>query len=147
MSADLLFSISNGLALIGWLILIFLPRRWGAFPIPTRYVIPGLLGISYAIAIIPALAGASGSFTSLEGLRSLYETANDDLLVAGWQHYLAFDLFVGTWIAERLDRLGVNRLIQIPAYLLTFIAGPVGLLICFAIEAFVIVRRRSVQTS
>ena len=134
MSADLMFSLSNGLALLGWLILAFAPRRLSAFPIPTRFVIPALLGLAYAIAIIPGMASAEGDFTSLEGLKQMYATASDPLMVAGWQHYLAFDLFVGTWIAERLDGLGVHRIVQIPILAATFMLGPVGLLLAFALE-------------
>jgi hypothetical protein len=145
MSAELMFSLSNGLALLGWLILAFAPRRLSAFPIPTRFVIPTILGVAYALTIIPGMASAQGDFTSLEGLKSLYATAGDPLLVAGWQHYLAFDLFVGTWIAERLDGLGVHRIIQIPILAATFMLGPVGLVLAFALEAGIrIWRRRAV---
>ena len=137
MSPDLVFSLSNLLALLGWLILALLPRRLGFFPVPTRFVIPALLGLAYAATILPAMfgGGMQGDFSSLAGLKQLYATATDGLLVAGWQHYLAFDLFVGTWIAERLDGLKVHRVIQLPILALTFMLGPVGLVAAFALEA------------
>ena len=134
MSPDLLFSLSNMLALLGWLMLALLPRKLSVFPIPTRFVIPAILAIAYAIAIIPGLAGAEGGFTTLDDLKRLYETSTDPLVVAGWQHYLAFDLFVGTWIAERMDGLRVHRLAQIPVLAATFMLGPIGLLLAFAVE-------------
>ncbi|MEM9315304.1 MAG: abscisic acid-deficient protein Aba4 family protein, partial [Pseudomonadota bacterium] len=48
-------------------------------------------------------------------------------LLAGWIHYLAFDLFVGAWIATEADRLGLSRLLQAPLLVATFMFGPVGL--------------------
>lgn len=49
--------------------------------------------------------------------------------LAGWAHYLAFDLFVGRWIWEQgLDRGRSSRI----ALLLTWLAGPAGLTIWLA---------------
>ena len=56
-------------------------------------------------------------------------------LTAGWIHYLAFDLFVGTWIAQRAARLGLPHLATIPLLALTFLFGPAGLLAFFALRA------------
>jgi hypothetical protein len=56
------------------------------------------------------------------------------LLAAGWVHYLAFDLFVGAWIAERGAALGLPHWQLVPVLLLTFMFGPAGLL------AFILLR-------
>ena len=50
-------------------------------------------------------------------------------LLTGWVHFLAFDLFVGAWIARDARRIGLSRWIVTPALILTFLFGPVGLLI------------------
>jgi hypothetical protein len=60
---------------------------------------------------------------------------SDPVLVAGWIHYLAFDLFVGTWIASEADRLGWNRVVQAPILIATFMFGPIGLLLFFIMRA------------
>jgi len=57
------------------------------------------------------------------------------MLLAGWVHYLAFDLFVGGWIAVQCDKIGINRLIQAPILVLTFMFGPVGFAIFIAMRA------------
>ena len=62
-------------------------------------------------------------------------------LTAGWVHYLAFDLFVGTWISERSARLGLGHAWVIPLLLMTFMFGPLGLL------AFVLLRALRDPTS
>jgi len=59
----------------------------------------------------------------------------DELLLAGWIHYLAFDLFIGGWIAVQADKLGINRLIQAPILAATFMFGPVGLALFLVMRA------------
>jgi len=60
-----------------------------------------------------------------EGVRTLF--ASDAGVTIGWTHYLAFDLFVGIWIARDGDDKYVSRFIQAPILLATFLAGPLGL--------------------
>jgi len=47
-----------------------------------------------------------------------------DFFLAGWTHYIAFDLFVGRWIWE--DALARGKTARLPL-LLTWLAGPAGL--------------------
>ena len=60
-------------------------------------------------------------------MRTLF--GSDAGLTLGWTHYLAFDLFVGLWIARDADPKGISRIIQAPVLLATFLVGPVGLLV------------------
>jgi hypothetical protein len=61
--------------------------------------------------------------------------ASDPVLVAGWGHYLAFDLLIGVVLADRMDRAAVPRLLQAPVLLATFMFGPVGWLLGMLTEA------------
>jgi len=54
--------------------------------------------------------------------------------VLGWTHYLAFDLFIGQWIARDADNKGFNRLVQLPFLFLTLMAGPIGLLLWLVVR-------------
>jgi len=74
---------------------------------------------------VVAGAGGQSNFTSIEGIRALF--ASDAGIVIGWTHYLAFDLFVGLWIAKDADHKGFSRLVQIPFLFATLMAGPIGL--------------------
>jgi hypothetical protein len=67
-----------------------------------------------------------GAFGSLAGVKSALSV--DGVLLAGWLHYLAFDIFVGSWEVRDAQRVGVPHLLVIPCMLLTFMMGPVGLL-------------------
>ena len=48
------------------------------------------------------------------------------LLLAGWIHYLAFDLFVGSWEVRDAQERGIPHLAVVPCLLLTFMFGPAG---------------------
>lgn len=66
-------------------------------------------------------------FGSIEGVRAIF--ASDAGVTIGWIHYLAFDLFVGLWIARDADAKGFSRFVQAPVLLATFLAGPLGLVV------------------
>ena len=51
------------------------------------------------------------------------------MFAAAWVHYLAFDMVVGAWIARDSVRLGIPWWLRTLALVLTFVAGPVGLLV------------------
>ena len=59
---------------------------------------------------------------------------SDWALLAGWVHYLAFDLFVGAWVAARLDRAGIGRMVQAAILPTVFLFGPLGLLLALMVE-------------
>ena len=69
------------------------------------------------------------------------------MLIAGWVHYLAFDLFIGVWIAERLDAERLSRWIQTPILIATFLFGPLGLLLGIAPGAFIDARRIPISSA
>lgn len=125
------FNAVNLLALIAWAALILLPR-WPALLSGVLYLGVGLLCLIYAggligvvSGIIPNPDGGGADFSTIAGVRAIF--ASDAGVTIGWTHYLAFDLFVGLWIARDADAKGVSRLIQAPVLLATFMAGPLGL--------------------
>lgn len=126
------FSIAGSLAMAGWVVLILAPRRWPALNALPAYVLPAALSAGYAVLILLYFGQGDGGFGTLAAVRQLF--AADALLLAGWIHYLAFDLFVGAWIARKSDALGISRLIQAPVLVATFMLGPIGLLLYLALE-------------
>jgi hypothetical protein len=125
-----LFTWINQLAMVGWLLLIFSPKRWKWVLVTTGILIPSALGIVYgALMLVNFTAVEGGGYGSLEQVSALMKS--QPVLVAGWAHYLCFDLVVGTLIAKYADELGIARLIQIPMLLATFMFGPVGLVLFF----------------
>lgn len=126
---ELLFRLANGFAMLGWLALIAgiaLNRAWLRDRLAGIYW-PLVLSAGYCVAIWFGFGRSGGGFDSLPAVRQLF--MNDWALLAGWVHYLAFDLFVGAWIARDALQSGVPRWFLIPVLPLTFLFGPAGFLL------------------
>ena len=132
MNAETIFSVCNALALVGWLLLIFLPR----WTLTNRLVLSGVLSLLlaavYLVLIILYFGRAEGGFGSLAEVARLF--GQPFLLLAGWIHYLAFDLFIGSWEARDAQRLKVPHLVVVPCLVLTFILGPIGLIAYYVVR-------------
>ncbi|HUJ50323.1 MAG TPA: ABA4-like family protein [Bryobacteraceae bacterium] len=133
MTADQVFSIANNVALLGWVLLVVLgPRRWVA-PLVTGAILPLLFAILYGPLIAAHWSETpGGGFGSLSQVATLF--SNRWLLLAGWVHYLAFDLFVGSWEVRDAQRNHISHWLVIPCLILTFMLGPVGLLLYFILR-------------
>lgn len=121
------FRVGNLLALPAWLALAASPpsRRWTpAVWMATGWLLPLALGLAY-VALLLGHWGPGG-YGSLAEVRQLFDRPG--LLAAGWLHYLAFDLFVGTWIARQAAERGIPHVVVLPCLALTFLFGPAGLL-------------------
>jgi len=127
MTPDALFSVANAVALAGWILLAVLPRRRWVTDTAAARVIPGILAATYIAVIAMHILGSPGGFSTLTGVATLF--ANRWLLLAGWIHYLAFDLFVGSWEARDARDRGMPHLALLPCLLLTFLFGPAGWLL------------------
>lgn len=133
MSPDTVFSITSSTAMAGWLLLILAPR-WHTLIAFIRFGLIGALSLTYAVLILVYFFRVEGGgFGSIAEVRALF--LSDPVLVAGWVHYLAFDLFIGTWIAVEADKRGYNRLLQAPMLVATFMFGPLGLLLFYLTRA------------
>jgi hypothetical protein len=132
MSPNQIFSIVNAIALMAWVLLASLPRpRWVADAV-TGVAIPALLATVYLAIVVRSFAGSPGGFSSLPAVAQLF--ANPWLLLAGWTHYLAFDLIVGSWeVRDARDR-GIRHLFVVPCLALTFLFGPAGWILYLAIR-------------
>ena len=131
MTADALFRVLNMVALASWLLLAVFPRRrWANTIVPIA--VPALLAVVYIALLALSLPGSEGSFSSLAGVRALFVDPRG--LLAGWTHYLAFDLFIGGWEVRDAQQRGIPHLLVVPALVLTFLFGPAGLLLYLAIS-------------
>ena len=104
------------------------PIAWTA----AQMIVPALLAIAYILLIWVGMRAEGGGFGSIEEIRALF--ADDSALVAGWFHYLAFDLFVGTWIVRDGLERNIPVLLLLLCLPLTFLFGPSGLLLYFVLR-------------
>ncbi|MDA7501924.1 ABA4-like family protein [Chitinophagales bacterium] len=96
-------------------------------------VIPLALALIYAIYIFQAIQiGGILDFSSLKSVMALFTEEN--AVLAGWVHYLAFDLLIGMWMLDQNKELGINQLIMAPCLFLTFMLGPIGFLLFMIIK-------------
>lgn len=134
------FELANLLAMSGWLMLLlslFLGLD-GTAAVRLRAlggrVVPLLLCLAYALALAVSWGSApGGGFSSLSAVGTLFSSPG--VLLAGWVHYLAFDLLVGRAIVDDGRERGVPRLALLPPLVLTFLFGPVGLLAYLGLRA------------
>ena len=128
MTPEALFSDFSLIAMAGWLALaagVVLRRPWLRDTLAGTYI-PVALSAAYAILIAVFFFGAEGGFDSLENVQKLFTSPWAAL--AGWVHYLAFDLFMGARIARELDGQGLPRWPLVALLPLTFLFGPIGYL-------------------
>ena len=133
MTSSIVFSICNSLVLPQWLLMTVAPKwKWTHKLIDSK-IIPLILSIVYIIYFLQGI-GAEGDFGSLEGVMKLFTV--DVLVLAGWVHYLAFDLLIGSWVLKKSQELGMAHWLIIPCLILCFMAGPAGFLLFCVISRF-----------
>jgi hypothetical protein len=128
MTAENLFSIANPVALIGWLILVagialnnpLLRDRIAGLYIPLG------LAVTYTALIAVFWWRAPGGFDSLPNVQRLF--TSPWIALAGWVHYLAYDLFIAALLARRIMERKLSRLFLVPILPLAFLFGPAGFL-------------------
>ena len=122
------FSISGMITVPMWALMIFLPK-WKVTQVFIKFkVIPLVLSLIYGFYIIQAIQiGGMMDFGSLSSVMTLLTEENAAL--AGWIHYLAFDLLVGMWIVHQNKTLQIHQLIIAPCLFATFMFGPIGFLL------------------
>ena len=144
MSADAVFRFCNSVALAGWVLLVV--TGWSAHAsriissLITGLLVPALLSGVYLALIAMYWGGHRGGFESLSNVMLLF--TDRWLVLAGWVHYLAFDLFIGSWQVRDARRNGVTFWLVAPCLVLTFLFGPIGLLL-YLVSAGVVSRGKA----
>jgi Domain of unknown function (DUF4281) len=128
---ETLFAFLNFGVMPFWALLIFLPHLKITDWLVHSVLAPIVLGAVYALLFASFTFGGTtlpegAGITTLDGVMKLFTLK--EAALAGWAHYIVFDLFVGAWQARDAQRLGLNHFLLIPCLVLTFLVGPVGLL-------------------
>ncbi len=133
MSPDSVFQTCSTIAMAGWLVLLVISPFWSSFDKFLIGIIITLFGIVYAWLIFQVFTpGDFEKFGSLNGVMELF--TNRTAVTAGWVHYLAFDLMVGIWEKKNSIKYNIHHLLVVPCLLLTFMLGPLGLLLYLLIR-------------
>lgn len=126
MDADTLFLVCNLAVLPAWALLAVAPGWSGTARVVHAMFVPLAFGVVYAFSLVTAGPAPEGAgFGSLRGVMAFFTVPGAAL--AGWIHYLVFDLFVGAWEVRDARRRGIRHAYVVPSLLMTFLVGPIGL--------------------
>lgn len=124
---DTLFSVLNNLVLVVWVLMIITPKWKFTQFILNNFIVVILISAIYGALIISNFDQIDfKDFTSLAGIMKMLHSSDAWVSSALWYHYLAFDLFVGTWILKDAQKLEIPHLLIVPCLLFTFMLGPLG---------------------
>jgi hypothetical protein len=137
MTPDALFQLANPVAMAGWLALLLSPLA-PRLAQAVALAVPLALSLLYSGLVLAYWWEAPGGFGSLPEVQALF--THPQIALAGWVHYLAFDLFLGAWEVRTARAEGIPHWAVIPCLILTFLFGPAGLL-AFAILRFTLTRK------
>ena len=133
MTPEQVFSVVNLVAAGTWILLAALPARRWARDTVAGMVVPALLSAVYIAVIATTFASSPGGFSSLPAVAMLF--SNPWMLLAGWTHYLAFDLVVGSWEVRDARERGIRHAFVLPCLALTFLFGPAGWMLYVALRS------------
>ena len=126
MTPDTLFQIANPIALLGWAGLIFAPFAPRLTDALATLIIPLLMSVAYSALILAYWSCVTGGYDSLPNVMALF--TDPHIALAGWVHYLAFDLFVGAWATRTARAEAIPHLLTLPHLALIFLFDPAGFL-------------------
>ena len=133
MQPDLFFRYANPLALSGWIVLALAPLSPVWAQRISGLAIPAILSVGYTALMLAFWSGAEGGFGSLADVMALFRSPQ--IVLAGWVHYLAFDMLIGAWVVRTARREGIAHLLVLPCLALTFLFGPTGFITFLALRA------------
>jgi len=122
-----------------WLLLIILPNHGVTNFFVQSIIAPLLLAsayvfVAYNIFLEGNIFNSFELYSGLNGLISIF--ADDAFLLVFWLHFLAINLFVGTWIVRDSKRYMVSRILVIFSLITTYFTGPIGLVIYWFLRIF-----------
>jgi hypothetical protein len=123
-----LYFVIMGLSTIGWLALIFFPRRnWANFWF-AGLIIPLVLCLIYMYLLVAFWArnppATFTEFLTLEGVSAMFR--NLGLLEVGWINLISMDLVVGAWMARKAAQIGMPSIRLLPCLIVTFVFAGFG---------------------
>ena len=136
MTPETVFKLANMLVLPQWLLMVFAPHWFVTKWLMNSYLIPVGLAVIYIIYLFSGGAVDFAAFGSLPGVKNLFVTGGDNVMLAGWVHYLAFDLVAGTFILRDSQKKDIPHWLVVLPLFFCFMLGPVGLLLYWLVRLF-----------
>ena len=123
-----------------WIILIFMPNSKITQIFVNSIIIPLILACAYVFIIYQTIVldkttiDLVNPYLSLENLYTFFAT--ESFLLVFWLHFLALNLFLGTWVAREGVKYGMSRSLVFIFLLLIYFFGPIGLVLYWLVRIF-----------
>ena len=123
-----------------WLVLIFFPNsKLGSIFVSSIFPIFILSG-AYIFVIYKSFLGSYDfveNFNLYLGINNLSDLfSNKEFLIIFWIHFLAINLFCGSWISRDGSRLAISKYLTFFPLIVTYFVGPLGIFIYWVIRIF-----------
>ena len=137
---DMLYYWVNLDVLPFWLVLIFFPNSYVC-----RYFVTSIFPIlilsgTYIFMLYKSYLNSydfDKNFNLYFGVDNILELFSDkSFLMMFWIHFISINLFTGGWIVKDSQKFSINKIILIVPLLITYLVGPVGLLLYWLIRIF-----------
>ena len=123
-----------------WLMLIFIPNSKFTQFFVNSIILPLILSAAYVYAIYQAILFEEPIFDFFRlylNLDSLYTIfATESFLLVFWLHFLALNLFLGSWVSRDALKYNISRSLLFIPLILIYFAGPLGLVMYWIIRVF-----------
>ena len=123
-----------------WLTLIFLPNSRVSLVFISSIFLPIIFSLIYSYMVYQLIINGENVlesfhlFLGIENLHSLF--SNDIFLLIFWIHFLALNLFLGSWVSRDGVKYNISRSLIFLPLILIYFTGPLGLVLYWLIRVF-----------
>ncbi len=139
-TTEMLFYWVNLGVLPFWLVLIFFPHSHLCKYLVTSIFPILILSGTYIFLLYKAFLNSYDFYSNFNlyfGIENLSDLFSDKLfLMMFWIHFISINLFTGGWIVKDSQKFSINKVILVVPILITYLIGPLGLLIYWLIRIF-----------
>ncbi len=123
-----------------WLMLIIIPNSKVTQILINSIILPLILSVAYvyvfyqAILLDEPLFDIFKLYLSLDDLYTVFATEN--FLLIFWIHFLALNLFLGSWVSRDAVKYNMTRGLVFVPLVLIYLTGPLGLVLYWIFRIF-----------
>ena len=123
-----------------WFLIIILPNSKITQFFVNSIILPLILGVTYAYIIYQAVllddpaSDILKLHLNLDNLYTIFST--EGFLLAFWIHFLALNLFLGSWLSRDAFRYNIPRKLAAIPLVLIYLTGPLGLVLYWLFRTF-----------
>ena len=123
-----------------WIMLIIIPNSKVTQFFVNSIIVPLILSTAYVYVIYQTILLDEPIFDvfklylGLDGLYTIFAT--ESFLLIFWLHFLALNLFLGSWISKDAIRYNMSRSLVVAPLILVYFTGPLGLVLYWLIRVF-----------